>query len=107
VAVRTKTLATGTLTGDGSTHTLFTVPSGKTVIVKDIRIWAGYGANGVCRIQVASGPAVSVIDQGLAYLDVLKVEGFIVLEPGDEMTGLATTNDLRYHISGAELDGVA
>lgn len=109
MAVRTARLAVDT-SNVGSQKTIYTCPSGKTAILKDVRVYAdGGAATRVILYLIRSGgaPYSALMDQDVGNQDTVAWQGFIVLEPGDHITFQSTGNAARAWLSGAELDGVA
>lgn len=107
--VRTALLARG-LSGTANVLvTVYTCPTGKTAILKDIRILSAGSAVTNAVVRVTSGSALMhIVDQALVVGDPVVEQGFVVLEPGDQVKIVCTATDAAYYrISGAELDGVA
>lgn len=94
--------------GTGVVTTLYTVPAGRTALIKDVRVSALGGAATRAAVFADSGASrVGFIDQPLANLGVASAVGFMVLEPGDTVGCFATGNAVTVWVSGAELDGLA
>lgn len=89
-------------------HDVYTVPGGKTAVVKDIRVCSNGAAVTRCVvIALSGGAAISLIDSAVGALQTISVQGFIVLEPGDKLQVYSEGTGARVWLSGAELDGVA
>lgn len=89
----------------------YTVPEGRTAVIKDIRV---YNANPLSQDLVAVGATLSGESSVLAAWEDLETSGhrvsdgmFAVLPPGTTIDCYATLAFVRFHISGAELVGVA
>lgn len=107
MAVRSARLAIGDSTA-GAAIDIYTCPAGKTAIVKDVRVWAENGACPRVAVYVDSGAdRAAFFDAAVGNLAVGVAQGFIVLEPGDQVGIFSQTVAVAYHVSGAELDGVA
>ena len=88
--------------------TVYTCPAGKTAIIKDIRVSALNGAVSRVAVFVDSGSErTGILDQALSNLETIQRQGFMVLEPGDELVCLGSGNGAQVWASGAELLGVA
>lgn len=107
VAVRSARLAAGN--APAGTTTLFTVPAGKTFIVKDIRAANTSGANTNFIITATSGTNFCWLLQGVAAVNQTYsvTPTFLVLEPGDQLLLFTSAQPMQFWISGAELLGVA
>jgi hypothetical protein len=88
---------------------VYTCPSGKTAILKDIRVSANQaGAVSRCVVAWISGPSQGAFcDTPLNALQTASFGAFAVLEPGDQLAVYATGNNFSFLLSGSELDGVA
>lgn len=108
MAVRSARLGTGNSNPSGSDKTIYTCPSGVTALVKDIRVnyASGTVSRGYIRLQ-SGGDSVIVIDRAFAAGDTASVQGFMVLEPGDQVLIFASGGALQVWVSGAELAGLA
>lgn len=108
MAVRTATLGIRSSAAANSEHTVYTVPSGKTAIVKDIRMYSEAGCTRAVVFVNRSGPgSVSLVDQALGATSIHSEQGFIVLEPADELRVYSEGGTFVTWVSGAELAGVA
>jgi len=108
--VRTARLAHGQTGAAGSTSTIYTCPPGKTGIVKDVRVTSSSATPQTVVLGVVSGPTtVWVLSHDFsASLVPIQTTGFLVLEPGDHLViSAAAAAGATFHISGAELEGVA
>lgn len=106
MTVRSAVLATGTSTA-GAVVAVRVCGSGTTLLLKDSRI---YSAGGCARAVLAvkrGGLTVSVIDGAMSATQTRTQEGFIVLEPGDEIAVYSQTGTFDFWCSGAELSGVS
>jgi len=107
VAVRSARIASGAA-ASGTTTTLVTCPAGKTYIVKDIRVSHTSTGNTQYILATASGPGSVWLDHGTLTAPVVKsYQGFIVLEPGNQLVIFSSAAAIDYWVSGAELDGTA
>lgn len=89
-------------------HVLYAAPAGKTAIVKDLRMYSEAGCSRAVVFLNRSGPgSVSIVDQALGALAVHEEQGFLVLEPGDELRVYSEGGTFVTWASGAELAGVA
>jgi hypothetical protein len=87
---------------------VYTCATGRTVILKDIRFWAAFGAIPRVALYLSSGAGqVSIVDRALANVEAYGAAAWCVLEPGDQLWVFSQTNNVRYWFSGTELDGVA
>jgi len=97
---------------DTSAHTVYTCPTGKTAIVKDVRV-TNHGTLSVSVLfeVVRSSTGYRLVNyQGVSSGQATGSTGaFIVLEPGDSLrfTATGTTPSYSCWVSGAELAGVA
>lgn len=107
--VRTARLAVGSAGVSGAGVVMYTCPTGKTAIIKDIRVGSTGGAAADFLIGGVSGPAVvRLLTGNVPAGDVRGLQPWIVLEPGDEIFIVpSVTGALNYWLSGTELDGVA
>lgn len=106
MTVRTLRLAVGN-SGTGSEVTIYTCPSGKTAIIKDVRCSVPAGSNTRAVVAIRSGASqVAFFDVALG-VSAIDRQGFVVLEPGDQVRLFATGAAFIAWLSGAELDGVA
>jgi hypothetical protein len=107
VPVRTARLALAD-SGTGVVKTIYTVPGGKTAIVKDVRINSASGPATRCVILGQSGAtSVAIFDRALEADQTASVQGFMVLEPGDRIAVFAEGASVSVWASGSELEGVA
>lgn len=105
--VRTARLAAGTVAA-GANAFIVTCPAGKTIIIKDIRLWNTTGTATNHIVSVNSGPASTWIRYStVAGNDTPAMSPWIVLEPGDTLSMYTQHSAMAYHVSGTELDGVA
>ena len=108
MAVRSKELGSVALTS-GSLTAIYTVPAGKTAIIKE---WVAYAAGTMTALlKVTRGGTTLTVGRGsitstVPYIDK---ERFLVLEPGDVLSAQRSggTDTVDVWVSGAELDGVA
>lgn len=109
MAVRTALLARGQSGAANALVTVYTCPAGKTAIVKDVRMLSAGDPVTNAIVRLTSGSALMhVIDGPLVVGDPVVAQGFIVLEPGDQIKVVCTgANSAFFWISGAELSGVA
>jgi len=108
VAVRTKLLCHGTTTT--SFVTVYTVPSGKTAIVKSIILSNPVGGatqTFYCR-QMISGVEHGFLRIALAAADVFSLGYEAPMQPGESLSLKSLTGGgVTFLIGGVELDGVA
>lgn len=110
MAVRTKQLANGVLTT--TLTSLYTVPAGKTAIIRSIHYYnpAGGATTTVFFSALIGGNSRGiVISPGvLVNTTPLFPDFWFVLGPGDSLRGSANPSSaVQFLISGAELEGVA
>lgn len=106
MTVRSAVIVVGTSTA-GAVVPVRVVGAGITVLLKDVRV---YSAGGCARAVLAvkrSGLVVSVIDKPLPATGTDSREGFMVLEPGDEVAVYSQSGTFDFWCSGSELAGVA
>jgi hypothetical protein len=111
VPVRSKRLAVGFSGAANTEVVVYTVPAGRTTIVKDVR-FANTGSTSVTAYLIAQRPAPpGVILAGPLVLAGAATGGaslWNVLSPGDTLRILCNvTQGVAFWVSGAELDGVA
>ena len=106
--VRSNRFARGATTV-GSTVRVYTVPAGKTAIVKDVVLWGFVGGVSRFALYAVSGAAqVAIVDQAIGGFQSARFSGlFVVLEPGDSLQVFSQGAAAQFWTSGAELDGVA
>ncbi len=86
----------------------YSAPSGETVIVKDIRLYASGAAVSRAILYIASGALnISIVDRALASGEVFHELPWVVLLPGDDLRVASAGATTAYWISGAELEGLA
>lgn len=109
MVVRTARLATGTSGAAGANVPVYTCPPGVTTIIKDIRLARNLAGAQPVNVGVKSGPpTIWLINNPSPTGDVVAIQPWTVLEPGDQITVLTQqTGAWSYYISGTELDGVA
>lgn len=108
MTVRTATLAVGSSAPANAEHVIYTCPSGRTAILKDLRLYSGAGATKVAVFIETSGAArVSIVVSALAADSTDQRQGFIVLEPGSKVGLYSEGGTFVAWLSGSELDGVA
>lgn len=108
MAVRSARLAAGTSGALGSETTLFTCPSGYTTLLKDLRVSVAASGNIRTVVWLQSGAVrVSLLDVTLGEFATVERQGFMVLEPGDELRVFASGAQARVWASGALLVGLA
>lgn len=106
--VRTAVLAHGVLSALNTFVVVYTCPGGRTAIAKDLRVSNNaVEATRVILAVLSGAEQTRVINTQVADGGTATGQGFIVLEPGDQLTLFTGTNAVRYHVSGSELDGVA
>jgi hypothetical protein len=109
VTVRSARLAEGLSGPANGDKTVYTCPAGVTALVKDVRL-TGRNATAVnYAFYVRSGGRYFYLLAGsLAANALASSQGFVVLEPGDQLGCSAGAADaLSYWVSGAELEGIA
>lgn len=109
MSVRSARLAVG-LSGPGASQkVIYTCPAGVTALVKDIRVVGRSDPAQTFTVYAVSGPTLVFLMRGsLAGNQVAAVQGFVVLEPGDQLkVDDPVTDHLAYWVSGSELAGVA
>ena len=109
MAVRSLNLANGGLVVANAPITVFTCPAGRTVILKDVRLWVS-GASSVSTVLAAGSPdgLVLLVNEVISPAAVRSLQPWIVLEPGHTLQmSQNVANSVRYWLSGAELAGVA
>lgn len=110
MTVRTARLAEGQTGLAGVTITAYTCPSGKTAIIKDIRLSTTGGAAVNTILALTSGARFcNVLVESLPGSGATRsLQPYLVLEPGDQLViNASQPNGIIYWLSGAELDGVA
>lgn len=108
MTVRTARLADGDSAPAATAHVIYTCPTGKTAIVKDLRLDTGSSSPTRAAVQFSRGSDwISVIDGPRGALATPSVEGFIVLEPGDQIRLYSEGGTFAVIVSGAELQGIA
>lgn len=109
MTVRTKELGNGVALATGATVVLYTVPAGRTAIVKGVSMGSTGASTGVLRAN--RGGVLRNIYSGVTTAAKLNVheQVWIVLEAGDILEGVRPggSGDITFWISGAELSGVA
>lgn len=106
MTVRSAVLATGTSVA-GAVTPVRVVGSGVTLLLKDSRIYSAAGcARAVLAVKRGS-LVVSVIDGAMTSTQTRTQDGFIVLEPGDEIAVYSQSGTFDFWCSGAELSGVS
>lgn len=106
--VRTLRLAHGRLTTLNSFVSVYTCPAGRTAIVKDVRTHNDGTASSFVFWAVLSGPtSVRLLGANPNAGDAIFFTCFVVLEPGDQLQLFTASQPVNFHVSGAELAGVA
>lgn len=106
--VRTKRLGARDTSPENVIVVVYTCPAGETAIIKDIRIDVKSGSPSRVVALLTSGPLdVSLIDKPMGPNDVASTQGFVVLQPGDQLRALSVGGVCRVWVSGAELEGLA
>lgn len=109
MSVRTKRLV-GPVAQGTVNATLYTTPSGRTAILKQLTVFSQTGVALIVRFFV-NGSAVGnhVLDLATTNAAVTaQLSGlFLVLEPGDTLRAETSTGTATITVSGSELDGVA
>lgn len=116
MTVRTKQLALGTFNDGPALVTVYTVPVGRTALIKEISVVR----QGVVGFSVGmhvrrTGVLVAVLHYVASVApDVVTTlaNRFVVLKPGDELVlqvnrSSGATDVVKYIVSGVELDGLA
>lgn len=109
MTVRSARLATGTSGAAGANVVVYTTPANVTTIIKDIRCARNTGGTQPLNVGVKSGPpTIWLINNPAPTGDVVAIQPWTVLEPGDQITVLTqNAGAWSFYISGTELDGVA
>lgn len=108
MAVRSARLAAASSSPANAEHTIYTCPSGKTALVKDLSLYSGAGCSVAAIFVERSGPVrVSVTTGSLGADATRRLSTFVVLEPGDTIGVYSESGTFTVWVSGAELDGVA
>lgn len=108
MAVRSARLVAQSTAPAGAVHTAYTVPAGRTVLLKDIRVSWLSGTVGRATVIARSGPVnVVLIDAPVPPTDPIGAEVWVVLEPGDELAVYSEGGTCWAYLSGSELEGVA
>lgn len=107
--VRTKRLAVGQTGAAGAFTTVYTCPAGETCIVKHVLCVGANATAGRALVLLSSGvTGLSLVDQTFAVDQVVRVDAWAVLLPGDQIKVYsALAGGIRYWISGTELEGTA
>lgn len=107
MAVRSAALASGQNT-TSLDLIVFTVPDQETWLLKSIYLRA-IGAQTIqayITTPTQTG-GVRILEETLAASGPAFWEGWIALEPGSQLRIASTVANFRWHVSGAELEGVA
>ena len=110
VTVRTFEVCSGEIAPASTAVTLYTVPAGRTVILKDVRLWVSGGSSSliVFALDRSGGVLVPLLYETVPTLGVRSIMPFAVLEQGDTIKASSSqAASVRYWCSGALLDGVA
>ena len=109
MTVRSKRLFVGASGVAGVSTTLYTVPAGKTTILKDVRLNGRADPSSTFIFFSGSGPFLTYLATGTLNINAtLSLQGFIVLGPGDRLgVNASIGSGIGLHLSGSELDGVA
>jgi hypothetical protein len=92
----------------GVVTTIYTVPAGRTTILKDVRLNSASGPASRAVVLGNSGAVnVALVDISMVADQTHQVQGFMVLEPGDKVNAFCTDHPVTMWLSGSELDGVA
>lgn len=107
--VRSARLAVGLSGAGASQKTVYTCPAGRTAVLKDVRLVGRSDPAQPVTLYMVSGPTlVYLVRASLAANQTAAAQGFVVLEPGDQLNiDTPVTDHAAYWVSGAELDGVA
>ena len=104
-AIRNSCVARGVLATTGNTY-VYTVPTGKNLILKDVRLenWSG-GTNTmtIYVIDQVSTAAILLLAATSPATDVTDWSGWIVLNPGDNIRIGNSGEPTHYWLSGALL----
>lgn len=95
------------VTEEGVTATIYTCPAGVTALIKDLRLSSPVGNVSRGVVFVRSGPIQVSLYDGALGTGLAELQGFVVLEPGDELGCVSIGNVMGVWASGAELAGVA
>lgn len=109
MAVRTLNIAHGNKTASGQLA-LFTVPSDRTLIVKDARLVNASGSTmDIGLVVIRSGVEASILPSqpvaSIASLELL--DAFVVLQAEDQLRLYSSADPVQYIVSGALLAGEA
>lgn len=112
MAVRTDKLASGRLvaTVPALSTAVYVCPAGRTAIVKTIALWCPTVAvTPPVQLDPLSTISVTIWRPALGANDPQRLETWQVLQPGERLliNQPANAGEIRYWISGTELDGVA
>lgn len=107
MAVRTKALFRGDVSASAAPGvTFYEAPAGETAIVKYIVVRFASAATCTLRAGV-TGTLVPFFEHAGAAGEIVRLETYIVLQPGDVLTAVTGGVSVRLHVSGTELEGVA
>lgn len=109
MAVRTKQLATGTITNANAT--LYTAAADETTILKYVTLF-NPSATTATRVRVrlvTPGGTRLLFFPNMAAQEMLRHDVWVVMNPGDAIDGFSAlaANNVEYTLSGTELEGVA
>jgi hypothetical protein len=107
--VRTLALAQGFVTPGATAVTVYTCPSGRTAILKDVRVWNNSAASVAYVVATGSGAGLCLLQNATLAAGACFGAGvWTVLEPGHTLQLSASVSGvLSYWLSGTELVGVA
>lgn len=110
MAVRTARLAAGNAGASGAVKVIYVCPSGRTAIVKDIRLHNSTGGPIAAVLGLKSGAEfVPVLNTGSLDAGPRSFpDCWLALEPGDSIELVSgAAGGIQYWLSGTELEGVA
>lgn len=104
MAVRSKRIL-GPVALPAAAAGIYTVPAGRTLVVRTVTFFNNTGAAQICRLSTTASAANSV-----AYANVLAAtpaifEHWMAFNPGDTIFGFSTAGTAVVHIFGALLLG--
>lgn len=91
-------LAEGTA-ASGTSPTVYTVPSGATVVLRDISLAQTSGTPGLMAVALSGGTACFTVEASALYV-TLHEEGRWVFNAGDGIIVDAVSGDTNYFLSG-------
>jgi hypothetical protein len=91
-------LAAGTQSS-GSSSSVYTVPSGATVVLRDISLAQTSGTPGLMAVALSGGPACFTVEASALYVTEHE-EGRWIFNAGDNIIVDAVSGDTNYFLSG-------